>query len=77
MSTLSTRRAYKAEHERKRRAAAKAKAPAPPDELSTANTIKAAWNNSPPPVREEFMLALGRMRDIRDDFNLNPGNHAG
>ena len=27
-----------------------------------------------PPWREEFMLALGRMRDIRDDFNLNPGN---
>jgi hypothetical protein len=67
----SDRRAYYREQKRRQRVKAKGKPPAPPDDMSTmstANAIKAAWNDSPPPVREEFMVALGRMRAIRDDF---------
>ena len=52
VSTLSTRRAYKAEHERKRRAAGKAKP-------STANMIKTTWNAAPIAEREGLRLLVG------------------
>ena len=56
------RRAYFREHRRKKRGAA---TPCPPP---TANAIKAAWNSAPIAEREGFMIGLGRMRDLRDDF---------
>lgn len=71
------RRAYYREQKRKRRAAAKARAPASADDMSTMSTpnaIAAAWNSAPIVEREGFMIALGLMRDLRDDFNLNPGD---